>query len=274
MSRVSTDDYIPLQPNVLGLAQDGLFVERSTGRIHKSVSGVALPMYTQRVEVFEDFHGTLDLASSAGTPGVASGPWRIKDTSSSGAPLYRQLADTHGGVLELLHSNDSEVQVVTAYWGDEQTIGYNKNPVMISRIRIPSTPSAANFLVWGFGSAQNDTEDSVAINAWMRLEAASLAVKLETDDGTTDADDKTGFTMTANVWYETRVAVSTAGIVTFDYRSSATPSSMGAWIALAPQTFTIAAGTTNLQPYIQLRKSSGTTTDTAQFDYVHVSFDR
>lgn len=272
--RIGTEDYIPLDGNVLGSAQDGLFIERLTGDVVQMVGGTPLSLRRSRCRVFEDFLGALDLAASAGTPGVATGPWRIKDTSTSGAPLYRQKADSQGGVLELLHTNDSEVQVVTLYWGDEQCIGYNKSPVMISRVKVPATPSAANFLVWGLGSAQADTEDSVTINAWMRLEAASLAVKLETDDGTTDSDDKTGFTAVADTWYETMVAVGPTGIVTFFYRNAATPSSLGPWIALAPQTFTIAAGTTNLQPYVQLRKSSGTTTDTFLMDYIDVSWER
>ncbi len=272
--RISQDDYLPLDGNVLGLGTDGLFLERLTGDVGKVVNGVFQSTRRNRCRVFEDFIGTLDLASAAGTPGVATGPWRIKDSSAAGSPTYAAKADSQGGVLELLHSNTNEAQVVTLYWGDEQCIGYDKSPVMISRVKVPATPSAANFLVWGLASAQNDTEDSVAINAWMRLEAASLAVKLETDDGTTDSDDKTGFTATADVWYETMVAVSATGIVTFFYRSSATPSAPGPWIGLAPQTFTIAAGTTNLQPYVQLRKSAGTTTDTFLIDYIDVSWER
>lgn len=274
MARISIDEYIPLEQNVLGIDQDGLFVNRTNGRIYKSVSGVPQSYDRYRCHVFEDFMGALDLAASAGTPGVATGPWRIKDTSAAGAPTYAAKADLQGGVLELAHSSTSEAQVVTLYWGDEQCIGYNKAPSMISRIKIPATPSAACFLVWGLASAQNDTEDSVAINAWFRVEGASLAVKLETDDGTTDSDDKTGFTATADTWYETAVAVSAAGVVTFFYRSAASPQSMPAWTQLTPQTFTIAAGTTNLQPYVQLRKSAGTTTDAFQVDYIDVSWDR
>lgn len=270
----NNEDYIALEANVLGIAQDGVFVNRLNGLLYKNVSGVPHAYDRYRCRVFEDFMGTLDLASSAGTPGVATGPWRIKDTSAAGSPTYAAKADTQGGVLELAHSSTSEAQVITAYWGDEQCIAYNKSPLMVSRIKIPATPTAACFLVWGLASAQVDTEDNVAINAWFRVEGASLAVKLESDDGTTDSDDKTGFTATADVWYETAVAVDSVGIVTFYYRSSASPQSMPAWTQLTPQTFTIAAGTTNLQPYVQLRKSVGVTTDAFQVDYIDVSWDR
>lgn len=267
--RISADDYIPLDANVLGAGQDGLFIERLTGDVVQMVGGVPQSQRRRRCRIFEDFMGKLDLSTTAGPS-----PWRIKDTSSAGTPTYAQKADAQGGVLEMLHDNTSEAQVVTLYWGDEQCIGYNKSPVFISRVKIPATPSAANFLVWGLASAQNDTEDSVAINAWFRVEGASLAVKLETDDGTTDSDDKTGFTAVADTWYETMVAVGSTGIVTFFYRSAASPSAMPAWTQLTPQTFTIAAGTTNLQPMVQLRKSAGTTTDTFLVDYIDVSWER
>lgn len=274
MAQVNPDSYLALTNNVLGSQADGLYLDRTTGDIVVFVNGVEdsrLPS-ANRCRIFEDFIGTTVISATVGPNGL-----RIKDTSTAGSPTLAVKQEVSGGVFEMAFDNTNEAQVLTLYSGDNQVVDYSKKPVFKCRMKIPVAPLSTDFLVWGLATAQNDTEDSVATNAWFRIEGANLAVKLETDDGTTDTDDKDpSLTLTADTWYDFLIDLANTSNVKFYYRNSNTPSNGTAWTSLTVPgtTFSIAANTTNLQPFLQLRKTGGTGTTGIQMDYLDVAWAR
>jgi hypothetical protein len=184
------------------------------------------------------------------TPGQNG--WTIKDTSSSGTPTYLNVTED-GGAAKLTLAATSEPEIVTLYQNDVLMYDLSQLQHMWWIAKVAAV-DAVTTLVMGLGSAQNDTDDSVAINAWFRLQgsASTSAVVVETDDGTTDNNDvATGTTLAAtykklqldftNGLSDVRFLVDgerVAAATTFDMSS-------------------ISAGQ-NVQPLVQLQKASGT----------------
>lgn len=184
------------------------------------------------------------------TPGVNG--WTVKDTSSSGTPTYLCLTED-GGAIKLLLAATSEEEIVTMYQND--VLMYDL--AMLQRvwwIAKVSGIDAVTTLVFGLGTAQNDTEDSLTVNAWFRMEgsASTSNVVVETDDGTTDYDDKaTGATLSST--YKKFEIDFTNGLSDIRFLID------GDRVA-AGTTFTLASITSgqNVQPFVQLHKASGT----------------
>lgn len=130
------------------------------------------------------------------TPGMNG--WTIKDTSAAGAPTYLNITED-GGAAALTIASTDEAEVVTLYQND--VLIYDVRQLQhIWWIAKVAAIDAKTTLVFGVGSAQNDTADSVATNAWFRMEgsASTTAVVVETDDAVTDNDDKaTGETLSS-----------------------------------------------------------------------------
>lgn len=222
--------------------------------------------------VFEDFFGTIAMADQ-GTPGES--PWVIKDTSSSGSPT-KSVTDLRDGKLTMKFSNTSEEQILTLYWNDILNMGITKNPVVIFRLALDDTPDSVDIVKWGLGSARNDTEDSVATNAWFSIAGASLVPKLESDDGTTDNDDGTvtkgSLTMVAGTYYEFMIDCDDLTDVKFYHRENIG----GSWTRMyvSGVTHNISAATGGVQPIIQIHKASSTGTTGILIDYVKCYWDR
>lgn len=184
------------------------------------------------------------------TPGYNG--WTVKDTSSSGTPTYLCVTED-GGAMKLTLAATSEEEIVTMYQNDVLPIDL----ALLQRIEFIAKVAgidAVTTLVFGLGSAQNDTEDSVSINAWFRMEgsASTSNVVCETDDGTTDYDDKaTGATLSST--YKKFVIDFSNGISDIRFFID------GERVA-ASTTFTLASITSgqNVQPFVQLHKASGT----------------
>ncbi len=124
--------------------------------------------------------------------------WTIADTSSAGAPTYLCLT-ANGGAAKLTLAATSEAEIVTLFQNDVLPFDLAKLQKVRFMAEVAGIDSATT-LTMGVGSARNDTDDSVAINAWFRMEgsASTTAVVVETDDGTTDNNDKaTGATLAA-----------------------------------------------------------------------------
>lgn len=185
------------------------------------------------------------------TPAGAFG-WTIKDTSAAGTPTYLCITDD-GGAAALTLEATSEAQIVTLFQNDVlpfdiRLVHYVKWVAKVAGVNSVTT------LVFGLASAQNDTADSVAINAWFRMEgsASTANVVAETDDATTDNDDKgTGKTLAAA--YKEFVIDFSQGIgdvrfyIDGERVAEATTFSMSG----------LAAGQ-NAQLFVQLQKASGT----------------
>jgi len=104
-----------------------------------------------------------------------------------------------GGVYNLNLDATNEAQILCLSMGD--VLRYDIDDLI--RIEFIAGITSASLTgitaVIGLGSARNDTADTVAANAWFRFQG-SFAALMETDDGTTDTDDKaTGQTLVTAV---------------------------------------------------------------------------
>lgn len=196
------------------------------------------------------------------TPGFNG--WTIKDTSSAGTPTY---ANQNGGGVKLLCDNTSEAQIVTLYQNDVLAV-----PLLnLQRVRFSAKVSgidAVTTLVMGMASAQNDTADSVATNAWFRMQgsASTSAIVAETDDGTTDNDDvATGATLSSTS--KEFIIDFSRGITDIRFFVDGQP------VALAT-TFSMnaATSTTYVQPFVQLQKASGTGVPAVTIDHIEYEY--
>lgn len=205
-------------------------------------------MVTRGVREFLDLFDRAQALTT--TPGVNG--WTVKDTSSSGTPTYLCVTED-GGAMKLTLANTSEEEIVTMYQND--VLPYDLAQLQfIEYVAKVSGIDSVTTLVFGVANAQNDTEDSVGVHAWFRMQgsASTSAVVVETDDGTTDTDDKaTGATLSST--YKKFTIDFTNGLSDIRFYID------GARVA-ASTTFTLASITSgqNVQPFVQLHKASGT----------------
>jgi hypothetical protein len=225
---------------------------------------------------FEDFLGATVIPLN-GALDLAEGAWTRKDTSSAGSPTSVIVGDADNGLLKLAFDSQNEAQVLTLYWNDEQNIDSDQEPVAFFRLQVDQTNNSNTTIVFGLASAQNDTADSVTQNAWFRLQGDN-ALLLESDDNTTDSDDKaTGVTLTASTLYEFMVcANSICGGSISDIRFYYRATLGGAWIRLtdaANTTFKMAADSA-IQPFLQFQKAANAETDAMEIDYAGAFWNR
>lgn len=186
------------------------------------------------------------------TPGQNG--WTIADTSASGTPTYLCITED-GGAAALTIASTSEAENVCLYFNDVLPWDLTQLQYIKFVAKVSGVDSATT-ITMGVGSARNDTPDSVAVNAWFRMEGSvsTSAVVCETDDGTTDYDDKsTGQTLSST--YKTFSIDFTNGLSDIRFYIE------GERVA-ASTTFTLASITSgqNVQPLIQIQKASGTGT--------------
>jgi hypothetical protein len=195
-----------------------------------------------------------DIAFTAGT---ANGYWTIKDTSSSGTPTYTTVTANDGGLLTITLASTNEAEVVTLYQTDKlfYDLAYLQHVWWVLKV---ASISAVTTLVAGVGAAQNDTADDVVTNAWFRMEgsASTSALVVETDDGNAASDNDdvaTGQTLSTTLKKLHIDFTNGLGDVRFYVD--------GARVA-ASTTFSMAGLTAglNVQPFLQIQKSGGTTT--------------
>lgn len=219
---------------------------------------------SRRCVHFEDFLGkNLNVTDSV---------WGTKDTSASGAPTLAIVADAACGHYRLAMSNTNEAQILTLYWNDELEIDIDSKPIFEIRAKVGAAVASGSQVAFGLASAQNDTLNSVAEHMWFRAENATNLL-LETDDGTTDNDDKDSGVAMSTGWREYKIDCSSKSAVRFFYRDTLG----GAWIELLPAgmgAFDASAYSGNLQPFVQILKAANTNTDGIDIDYIRVSFDR
>lgn len=213
-------------------------------------------MIARRIKTFiDDFDRAQTLTTTPGMNG-----WTIKDTSASGTPTYLTGTTADEGSMVLTLDNTSEVQVVTMYTNDclIYDVRHLKQIWWIANV---SGIDAVTTLTFGVGSAQNNTSDSVATNAWFKMDGSvSLTnLVLETDDNTVDNDDKaSGATLSST---------SKKMLIDFSYglrdvRFCVDGAQVGIGNGGTDGRFdmTALASGLNVQPWVQLQKASGTGT--------------
>lgn len=180
------------------------------------------------------------------TPGMNGWTFAITGTTPT-------CVNQNGGGVKLTLTSTSEAQIASLYQNDVLSI-----PLLnLQRIRFNAVVAAVDSvttLVIGVGSAKNDTADSVATNAWFRMEgsASTSAIVVETDDGTTDNNDvATGTTLAATS--KEFIIDFSHGLADIRFFVDGQPVARGT-------TFSMAAATssTYVQPLVQLQKASGT----------------
>lgn len=183
------------------------------------------------------------------TTTAGDGGWAIKKTGA-GTPTYTTVS---GGGVALTLDNTSEAQIVTLYQKDILPLAL-LNVKRISFNAKVSGIDSVTTLVMGLASAQNDTSDTVSLNAWFRMQGSvSLtAVVTETDDNVTNNDDiATGATLAAV--YKRFTIDFTRGLSDIRFYIDGAPVSTATTFAMGA-----IVSTDYVQPYVQIQKASGT----------------
>jgi hypothetical protein len=184
------------------------------------------------------------------TPGTHG--WTIKDTSAAGAPTYLCITED-GGAAKLTLAATSEAEILTLYQSDVLALDLARLQRVWFIAKVAAIDSVTG-LVFGVADAQNDTLDSVAINAWFKIDGtvSTSAVVIETDDGVTDNDDNTTGGITLAATYKTFEIDFTGGVSNVRFYADKQP--------VGSETFSLAGITAgqNVQPFVQLQKASGT----------------
>ena len=107
--------------------------------------------------------------------------------------------------------------------------------------------------------------DTVAQHAWFRLDGANLDLLWEVDDAATDDDDNdTGINVVKDAYAIYRIDIHELTGIKFFHDN----------VLVATSNTVALTASHKLQPFIQMTKDSGTTTDSLLIDYVTVSWDR
>lgn len=207
------------------------------------------------VEFVEDFLGPQTLTASPTNGDL----WDIADTSSAGTPTY-----TVGGIngeATLAFDSQVEAQNVCLFQSDVLNYDIDLLQRIEMRVKTVATLDSATSIAWGLATARNDAIDSITAHASFRV-IGDNSIVVETDDGTTDKDDvATGVSLAAT--YKKFVIDFTGGKSNVKFYID------GARVA-ASTTFSMAAHTTGLQPYVQIQKTSDSNTDSVVIDYIKI----
>jgi len=215
--------------------------------------------------VFEDDFIGLDgaLLKETGSLGI----WEDVDVAgASVAPVSNE----NGGAMKLDIEATSEAQDAVLYLGDQLNFDIDKLQYMEMRVKIV-TPGTGTVFVWGLAGNHNLDKDTIAQNAWFRVDAA-LAVDVESDDGTNNNDNKTtAITLTTDVYAWFKIDISDPASVKFYIRTEgATTYTQVA----AATTFDMSNYTAGLQPYFSGDKATGTGTGSLTIDKVKLVGER
>lgn len=200
---------------------------------------------------------------------VMSAVWTKTITGTT--PTILGITGEATGGIKLLLTNTSEAQIATLSHGDICSFKADNIKTATFRLKCTADITTAQTLVFGLTSARADDPDATASNVQFKL-AASTAVVVECDDGTTDTDDA-ATAATLSTAYKEFVIDFTNGLSDIRFYAS---NAGGELERLAPRTTFSAAALTGdfLQPNIQLQKASGTTTPSVVVDYVSIDYIR
>jgi hypothetical protein len=198
------------------------------------------------IEFVDDFCRAQALSTTPGMNG-----WTVKDTSAAGTPTYLCVTED-GGAMALTLAATSEAEIVTMYQNDVLPLDL----AQVQRVWFIAKVSgvdAVTQIAMGLASAQNDTLDSVSVNAWFRIDgtASTSNVVVETDDNVTDNDDNaTGQTLGST--YKKFEIDFGKGLSDIRFLIDGQP--------VGSETFSLAGVTAgqNVQPFVQVQKASGT----------------
>ena len=221
-------------------------------------------MPTREVAVLrDDFTRKISITSTNTEGGTG---W-TRAAAGTGTPTIASVTPAANGEIKVTLTNDNNSQYCVLYQGDDLPY-YLSQIDQIEFIAKVSGIDSVTTLCFGLASALNATPDSVSTLAWFRMEgsASTSNVVVETDDGTTDNDDKaTGTTLSSTFKRFTIDFTNGLSDVRFYIDGNRVASST---------TFSLAAAssTQSVQPYIHLAKASGTGTPSITIDRVEILY--
>jgi len=214
----------------------------------------------QDFAIFEDdFFGGQTYATTVG-----EGYWKITDTHTNGTPTFAVVTPSATGEFALTMDSTSEVQNVCIDFGDKLCFDIDNLRRVEMRVKVSGAMTSGSTLAFGMQSARNNDTDATANNAQFKMVGATSTtlVVVETDDGTTDLDDKaTGVTLATT--YKKFVIDFAGGKSDVKFYID------GVRVA-ASTTFTMAAATGSLQPFCQIQKTSSANVNGVTIDYVKI----
>lgn len=212
--------------------------------------------------VYDDFNGAVATFPTSADPAT---PWLVADTSAAGTPVYTK--GTSEATLTLAATN--EVENVCLSFGDALDIDIDDIQRVEMRVKISaSTFTSGSILAFGLGSARNDTLDSVAANAWFRMEGANSTtlVYCESDDGVNDNDDKSSGVTLGTTFKEF--------VIDFTGGKSNVKFFIDGQRVASTTTFDMSNYSAGLQPIVQIQKAANTNTNGIVIDYVKITAKR
>lgn len=222
--------------------------------------GPLMSVSRKPIHYTDDFDRAQILTTTPGHNG-----WTLNKTGA-GTPIAAIFGED-GGAMRLECDATAEVQVVGMDHDNILTVSLEalQRSEMICRVAAISVEST---IIWGFGSAQDDTPDSITTAAWFRIEgAASLSnVVVETRGGAiANVDVATAETLGA-VYKKFEIDLM-RGLKDVRFFIDGE--------RVAPATTFDLSGITagqNVQPIMQVQKTSSTAVpqfDIARVDYTH-----
>jgi len=210
---------------------------------------------------------------------ASQSPWVITDTSAAGTPTY---VGANLGGLALTMDNTTEVQNICLSFGDVLAFDIDVLLRMEMVLKVSAaTLDTATSVAWGMWSARNDDPDAVTAHAHFRL-IGNNNVVCETDDGTTDTDDKaTGDTLSTSfkrfaidfgtgIYTREAPQLSLGGKAAVQFFMS---DSYGSLRRVCDGTvFNMNAYSDGLQPVVQIQKTSDNNTNAVTIDEVIVDY--
>lgn len=178
--------------------------------------------------------------------------------------------DEVNGVLQLTLDSDDNAEVAALHFSDNLCLNMAQGLVFETRLAfhvLPTTGTEHVQAVFGLASAHNTTLDSIATNAWFRVEStAQTALLWETDNGDTDDNDNdAGTVLVADTYHIYRIDCTNTAAVKFYVDDTL--------VGTSDMSTTLSAAEAKVQPYFNLSKAvsaNNTGTGTMYIDYVKV----
>lgn len=192
--------------------------------------------------------------------------WKTTETNLNTAIALSD--DVVNGAAAIILDSDNNAEVGALYFGDNLCLSMAQGLVFETRLTyttLPTTGTETVQSVFGLASAHNTTLDSIATNAWFRVEsAANTALLWETDNGDTDDDDNaTGITLVASTYNTYRIDCTSTSAIKFYVDD--------VLVGTSDMSTTLSAAEAKVQPYFNVSKavsSTNTGTGTMLIDYV------
>jgi hypothetical protein len=219
--------------------------------------------------VYEDFF------PSAGA--TLPAPW-TKTIVGAAPPTGDYGANGRNGTYVMSTTGADQLQSVTLSWGDQLTIPATRGWIFECQIAINFAGAAFVALeraVWGLAGVRNATLDNIGNLCWFRNEGASLNILVESDDGTTDTDDRaTGLAMVDNTMHKFLIDASDQQMI----RTYVDLNAGDGWqeSTAAPLTAPLWVITDRLQPFFEIQSDAAAVNaaEVMTIDYCAVAWAR